>query len=131
MNQPDSTKKKFTYFENKQVFAALQDMAAEETARQGRVVTVPELLREAALKRANTYLSKRGKKTIDYDTTAGKFAPGGVGSAAQAVVDMKGRMTVTDRNGNKLAEWKKLEDLPKLLSLYPKCRVRYLTPNPA
>ena len=131
MNQPDSKKRKFTYFEHRDVFAVLQEMADEETKKQGRVVTVPEIIRESALKRANTFLNKQGKSPIDYDTTAGKFAPGGIGSAVRAVVDLKGRMTVTDRHGNKLPDWKKVDQIPQLLRLYPKCRVNYLTPTPA
>lgn len=129
MNQPDSKKRKFTYFENKDVFAALQEMADEETQKQGRVVTVPELIRETALKRANMFLNKHGKKPTDYDTTAGKFAPGGVGSAARAEVDLKGKMNVFDRNGNKLPDWKKVEQIPQLLRVFPKCRITYLIPT--
>jgi len=127
MNQPDKKKRKFTYFEFEEVFSEFIKMAEEETARTGRVVTAPELIRRDTLKHANAHRVKNGQKPLDLDPSAGKFAPGGVGSATQAVVDIKGKMNVYDRKGNKLTEWKKVEDIPHLLRLYPRCKVIYST----
>ena len=129
INTPGKQKRKVTYFENKKVYEALVKMAADETARQGRVVSVPELIREIALKRANAYLAKQGKKRIDYDPSAGKFAPGAVSSATRAEVDLNGKMSVYDREGNKLPAWKKIQEIPRLLRSYPKCKVVYQMPK--
>ena len=125
MNQASKSKRKFTFFENREVFAALQQMAKAETEKRGHIVSVPELIREISLKRANEYRVKQGKKPIQYDPSAGKFAPGGITSAAQAIVDANGRMVVHDRNGNRLTEWRKVQDIPSLLRLYPKCKIKY------
>jgi hypothetical protein len=125
MNTPKKNKKKYTYYDHKQVLATLEQVAKEETTKRGhgRNVTAPELIREMTLNLANKHLIEGGKEPIRYDTSAGKFAPGGIGSAANAVVDMKGRMTVYDKSGNKLDEWETVQDIPHLLRLYPKCRV--------
>jgi hypothetical protein len=129
MNQPDSKKRKFTYFEFEDVFADLQKMAKEETGRCGHVVTVPELIRRITLKQVNAYRAKHGQKPLDYDPSAGKFAPGAVGSATQAVVDMKGKLVAYDRNENKLPEWKTVQDIPHLLRMFPRCKIIYASPK--
>jgi hypothetical protein len=134
MNQPKRYKRKLTYFEHKKVFNVLEQIAKNQTKRHHEVqkVTVPQLIREDTLKLANRYLIDHGKEPIDYDTSAGKFAPKGIRStplkkvepkAVRAVVDIKGNVTVYDKKGSKLPNWKKLEELPRLLSLCPKCRV--------
>jgi hypothetical protein len=123
MNQPDKSKRKFTYFENRDVFIALTEMAKEETDKRGEIVTVPTLIREVALKRANEFRRGKGQKPIDYDPSAGKFAPVGAASPAQAVVDLKGNLAVFDRKGNKISGYNKLTQVPQLLRAFPKCRV--------
>jgi hypothetical protein len=123
MNQPDKSKRKFTYFENRDVFIALTQMAKEETEKRGEIVTVPALIREVMLKRANEFLRGKRQKPIDYDPSAGKFAPSGAAAAARAVVDLKGNLAVYDREGNKISGYSKLTQVPQLLRVFPKCRV--------
>src|SRR3954447_22247484 len=128
MNRPHKDKRKFTYFENRQVFDTLVQIAKEKTAEQGRIVTVPELIREDTLAVANKFLRKHGKQPIEYDTGAGKFAPGSGrrGSAAECQVDIQGKIEVRDRLGNKLNEWKHVEQIPQLLRSYPKCKIVFV-----
>jgi|ERR1051326_7712488 hypothetical protein len=125
MNQPKRFKRKFTYGEHEAVVAAYDLEAATRTAREGRIVTRAEIAREASLKRANEIYKKHGKKTIDYDTSAGKFAPGGPAAADQALVDLRGRMIVVDKKGEEMPKWKKVEEIPQLLRLFPRCRIVY------
>src|SRR5207237_10443735 len=112
---------KFTYFEHKEVFETLRQIAIEETDRPGHRVTVPELIRKITLKLANKYLVRHGKKPIDYDTSAGKFAPGDP-SPDKVVVDEKGAVTVHCK-GNKLPWSIRPQELESLLKRYPKCRL--------
>ena len=123
MNQPDKAKRRFTYFENRDVFNTLTQIANEETEKRGEIVTVPALIREVALKRANEFLRRKGQEPIDYDPSAGKFAPSGARAAARAVVDLKGNLAVYDREGNKIGGYNKLAQVPQLLRAFPKCRV--------
>jgi hypothetical protein len=125
MNQPDKKKRKFTYFEHKKVFNTLERIAKDETSMRGRIVTVPELIRNLTKALANEYRSKRGKRLINYDTSAGKFAPSKVGSPTDAFVYIDGRMEVFDKTGKKMNEWKNVTQLPELLRLYPKCKVQF------
>jgi hypothetical protein len=127
MNQPDKNKRKFTYFEHKNVFATLQLIAKDETSIRGREVTVPELIRKETLVLANKYRRKHGKPEIEYDPSGGKFVPGGPLSAARCEVDLQGNMEVRDRCGNRMRKWKRISQLPQLLSLYRKCKVVYVT----
>jgi hypothetical protein len=127
MNKPHEDKRKVTYFEHKQVFKTLQDIAKEETEKQGHLVEVPEIIRKSTLKLANKYRVQHGEKPIDYDPSSGKFAPGGADSAARCEVDLQGNIEVRDRRGNKMRKWKRISQLPRLLRLYPKCKVVYVS----
>jgi hypothetical protein len=123
MNQPSKDKKKFTFFEQKDVFSELQQAATTQTETYGRIIKVPEIIRTLTLNFANEIRKKQGKEPIDYNPASGKFAPGGVGSAKQAVVNMKGEMAVFDKNGKRLPEWKSVTEIPRLLQVYPKCKI--------
>src|SRR5205823_14507977 len=125
MNQLHKDKRKFTYFENTQVFDTLTQIADHETARQGRTVTIPELIREKTLPLANRYLCERGQQEIEYDTHAGKFAPSSANSATLCTIDSKGNLDVRNKRGKKMDKWKKVTQVPQLLSSYPKCKIEY------
>jgi hypothetical protein len=122
MNQPNRNKRKFTYFEHKEVIATLQQMAKEETEGPGHIVTVPELIRRSTLKLANKYLTRHGKKQIDYDPSAGKFAPGNP-LPDKVVVNEKGDVTLYCK-GHKLPWSITLQDIERVLRRCPKCRVK-------
>jgi len=122
MNKPDRNKRKFTYFERKEVMETLQQMAEEETEGPGYIVTVPELIRRSTLNLANRYLKRHDKKPIEYDPSAGKFAPGNP-SPDNLVVNEKGDVTLYCK-GNKLPWSITLQDIERLLRRCPKCRVK-------
>ena len=82
-----------------------------------------EIIRTLTLNFANEIRKKQVKEPIDYDPRSGKFAPGGVGSAKHAVVNMKGGMAVFDKNGKRLPEWKSVTEIPRLLRVYPKYKI--------
>jgi len=85
MNQPDRKKRKFTYFEFREVFDELKEIAHNESKNLSANVTVPEVVREMTLNRANQYRKLHGKKPLKLCPAAGKFAPGG-NRPARAVV---------------------------------------------
>ena len=125
MNKPDEKKRKVTYFEHKGVYATLEQIAGDETKIQPYAVSVPEIIRTLTLARANGYLRKHGQKQIDYDPSAGKFAPANAASPANAFVNMRGGLKVFDKLGNQIKRWSKVIQIPELLRLYPKCRIEY------
>lgn len=123
---PHPVKRKVTYFENKNVLAALEKLAEEESKQAGHKIYVSELIREMSLKLANSYLETAGKKPIDYDPSSGKFAPGGVPMPGSAVVDEEGKLTVYDKKeGRIMTEWRHLKQLPALIRNFPRVKVRY------
>jgi hypothetical protein len=125
MNQHHKDKRKFTYFEHKNVFSTLELIAEEETSMHGRIVRVPELIRRMTRVRANKYRTKHGQPEINYDTSSGKSAPPPGGSATLALVNMRGGMEVFDKRGNKMKEWTKVDQIPDLLRGHPKCKIQY------
>ncbi|SRR6266480_282783 len=80
MNQPHKDKKKYTYYDHKDVLTTLMIIAKDEASTRGRTVTVPELIRNLTSARTNTYLRKRGQREIKYDTSDGGFGPTSVKS---------------------------------------------------
>ena len=125
MNQSHKDKRKFTDFENTEVLDNLAQIADEETASQGRTVTIPELIRERTLSLVNRYLRERGHPKIKYDTQAGKFAPGNANSATFCTVDSNGNIDVRNKLGKKMNEWKNINQVAQLLRSYPKCKLEY------
>src|SRR6266576_6208847 len=115
MNTPDENKRKVTYFEHKEVYATLKQIAGDETKLQTYAVTVPEVIRTLTLLRANEYLRKHGRKQIAYDPSAGKFAPANAASPARALVNMRGGLKVFDKLGNQIKRWSKVAQIPELL----------------
>jgi hypothetical protein len=106
----------------RKVFETLQQIGREETERPKYVVTIPELIRRSTLELANRYLERHGEEQIDYDTSAGKFAPGKP-SPDTLVVNEKGQVTLFSK-GNKLPWSIKLKEIDDLLKRYPNCRVK-------
>lgn len=122
-SQPSILKSKFTYFEHKDVLTELKQMAKEESDKRGRTVTLPELIREVALKRANERRKKMGKKLLDLDPSAGKFASAGPGAVSQVIIRTGGKIEAYNKKGDRLPEWKKLEQLEEITRLFRRVKV--------
>jgi hypothetical protein len=120
-------KKKFTFFVHRDVFKIYETLAEEESKKQGRRVTVPELMRVDGLKRANAMLAKRpdlrkvvgGKKTLDLDPGSNsKFASAGPASVHTVVIGKDGKIMALNKKGDVLPQWKKLDQLPEITRLF-------------
>jgi hypothetical protein len=132
-NQESPLKKKFTLFVHREVFKIYEKLAAEESEKQGRKVTVPELMRIDGLKRANDVLAKQpeyrkvvgGKKQLDLDPSAGKFASSGVASVHTVIVRPGGKIEALNKAGVVLPQWKKLEQLEEITRLFRVKRIEH------
>lgn len=130
MNQVSKIKRKLTYFEFKDIFKELTVLAKEESDKQGRTVTIGEIVRRASLEKANEHRKKNGKKLLDLDTSAGKFAPSGQMAADQCIVNADGKtITVYSKNGSIMSAYQKLSQLPTLLQHFPKVKMVYEMPK--
>jgi hypothetical protein len=126
MNQPNNDKRKYTYYEHREVYATLVQIAEEETKSQPYTVTVGQIIRTLTWLRVNEYRKKHGQKPIMCDPAAGaKFAPGNAALPHRAVVNMRGGMTVYDKRGNKIKSWSNVSQIPELLRLFPRCKIEY------
>jgi hypothetical protein len=125
MNAPDKSKKKFTFFIHKDVFKIYEQIAKDESEKLGRTVTVPELLRRDSLERANSVLKKKGKRLLDLDPSAGKFASAGPNSVAQVIIRPGGRIEAYNKKGDRLREWKHLNQLEEITRLYRRVKVAH------
>lgn len=125
-NQPAKDKVKYTLFFHDDVLNEFAKMAEEETEKQGRPVTVPEIIRDATIKRANEHRKKQGKKLFDLDPSAGKFASWGTAFVAQVVVHPGGRIEAFNKRGQRVGEWKRLDQLEKICRLFPRVRVKHV-----
>jgi len=110
---------------NKDVKSTLELIAKDETSMHGRIVSVAELIRRMTRASANEYRRKHGQPEINYDTSAGKYAPHPSGSATLALVNMRGGMEVFDNRGKKMNKWTKVDQIPDLLRCHPKCKIQY------
>lgn len=132
-NQPDSAKSKYTLFFHKDVLKIYAKLADEESKKQGHKVTVPELIRIDGLKRANAVLAKRpdlrklvgGKKTLDLDPSAGKFASSGPASVHTVIVRPGGKIEALNKKGDVLPQWKRLDQLEEITRLFRVKRVEH------
>jgi hypothetical protein len=124
-NQPDESKRKVTYQENKDVYNELVLQANEETATWGEVVAPAELIRRGTKLIANANRERSGEPKIDYDEKSGPFAPRNIVSATLAIMNSPGDMAVYDKKGNKMKGWDNVKDIPKLLRSYPRCELRF------
>src|SRR6266480_5218219 len=124
MNQPNRKKRKFTYFEFREVFNELKQIAHDESKNLSTNVTMPEVVREMTLNRANQYRKLRGKKPLKLCPAAGKFAPGGY-RPARAVVTKSAQLEVFDKNGQLMPQYTGdvRKSLPQLLRRFPRCLV--------
>lgn len=132
-NAPDNRKRKFTFFVHQDVFNIYEKIAAEESEKLGRKVTVPELIRTDGLKRANDVLAKRpdlrkvvgGKKHLDLDPSAGKFASSGPASVHTVIVRPGGKIEALNKRGDLLPQWKKLDQLEEITRLFRVKRIKH------
>ena len=125
MNQPDKKKQKFTYFEFREVLDELKQIAASESKNLAKNVTLPEVIRELTLNRANQHRKLNGKAPLEgLDPAAGKFAPGAA-RPARAVITKKLRLEVFDKNGKLMPEYggEVHKGLRRLRQHFPRCPV--------
>lgn len=132
-NSASPLKRKFTFFVHRDVFKIYEKLADEESEKQGRKVTVPELMRIDGLKRANEVLAKRpdlrkavgGKKHLDLDPSAGKFASSGPASVHTVIVRPGGKIEALNKRGDILPQWKNLDQLEEITRLFRVKRIEH------
>lgn len=125
-NQPSETKAKTTLFLHKDVLKIYDKIAEEESKKQGRTVTVPELIRIDGLRTANEVLAKRpeyrklvgGKKVLELDPSAGKYGAVGNEAVARIVIRPGGKIEAFNRRGEMLPRWKRLDQIEEITAKY-------------